>query len=555
MGLVSLKKGAGLALSGVVVRAGIGSTITLAEFVRQSWQVLEPTTQLDWNWHVDAICLHVQETLLDWLKHKQDPSHEQRIRNLLINVPPGSLKSRIVSVCTPAWFWLYDPSWRAIFLSANPRVALRDSVFCRDLIESDWYQNTFKPWWKLRADNNAKSSFWNSAGGFRNAGGMDSRITGDRGDALFVDDPHDADEVKSEVKREHVKERWDSAISNRVNDLRSSVRIGIMQRLDELDWAAHVKQQGWAVLCIRQEFEPGLEPTPIGWEDPRTLPGELMMPSRFTAEILGAEKRRLTASGYAAQHQQNPSPSGGGMFKIRNWRLALNLPPIMRTILSVDAAFKCSKTSDYVVIGSIAQTEPVRTTVKLGPVGSDGKPTIKKIPEYQYWIPELWRGKAGITDTEAQLQSMIGKYPQAHTKLIEDKANGPAIIERMRGVFSGIEPYQPGSNSKESRASAMAPVQERGDILLPCNEQVRAYLKERRMDSITIGEWWDLHPPEHESNAEHVPAPQWVKVFIDELAAFPTGAHDDQVDMLSQGVNWSEANKPPTPYKEIRAVW
>ncbi|HYW18495.1 MAG TPA: LAGLIDADG family homing endonuclease, partial [Nodularia sp. (in: cyanobacteria)] len=208
-------------------------TLSLAEFVRESWQVLEPSTDLLWNWHIDVMCWHIQETLLDWFKHKQNPHYVQRIQNLLINVPPGSLKSRCLSVCTPAWMWTICPSWRAIFLSSNPRVALRDSVYCRDVIESDWYQKRFSPDWKLRVDNNSKSSFWNTKGGVRSAFGFNSRITGDRGDFIAWDDPHDAQEVNSELIRQGVIDRWDSAIRNRVNDLKSSVRIGIMQRLHE----------------------------------------------------------------------------------------------------------------------------------------------------------------------------------------------------------------------------------------------------------------------------------------------------------------------------------
>lgn len=522
--------------------------ISLAEFLQASWHVLEPATPLEWNWHIDAICLHVEGVLMDWLRHKRDPSYQQRVLNLLINVPPGSLKSRIVSVCTPAWFWLLEPSWRAIFLSANPRVALRDSVLCRDLIESDWYNDTFKPSWRLRADNNAKSSFWNTAGGVRNAGGIDSRITGDRGDALLIDDPHDAEEVESEVKRLHVIERWDNAIANRINDMRSSVRIGIMQRLHELDWGGHVKGQGWAHLCIRQEFEPGIDPTPLGWNDPRQRAGELMDPNRFTTEIIAAEKTRLGVRGYSAQHQQNPSPSGGGMFKIRNWRLAATPVECKRFVMSVDATFKGTKKSDYVAIGVVGQTAPVRFGSKLGANDFKGRPTLVKVPEHQYWLPYVWRGKAGIIETEQQIVRIAEKHPEAYKKLVEDKANGSAIIERLGSIFAGIEPYSPGKNSKEERASAIAPIQERGDIILPADAEVSAALIAMGLESITVGEWWDMNPPPHESSAEHVPVVEWAKEFIDECATFPTGAYDDQVDMLSQAVLWSEQNPVPEPY-------
>ena len=519
---------------------------SLARFVQESWDELEPSTKLEWNWHMDAICDHIQEALLDWLKHKQDPSYIQRCQNLLINVPPGSAKSRITSVCTPAWFWLHEPSWRAIFISSNPRVALRDSVLCRDLIESDWYQSTFNPGWLLRADNNAKGSYWNTAGGVRTAIGFGSKITGARGDCLIIDDPHDAEEVSSDVKRLAVLERWINAIANRVNDLRSSTRIGIMQRLHQMDWGGHVlEKEGWERLCIRQEFEPGLEPTFLGWEDPRKAIGELMFPQRFTREVVATERRRLGSTGYAAQHQQNPSPSGGGMFKIRNWRLYANEPMGDRKILSVDAAFKASASSDYVVVGAVKQTRCVRQGYALGPIDiKTGEPKVIKVDEHQYIVPSRWRGKAGIVDTEAQIEAAAKQHPDAYTKLIEDKANGSAIIERMSRKFKGIEPYNPGSNSKKARAEAVVPIQERGDILLPGDAEFSAAMRAMGRDSMTIGEWWDINPPKHESSAEHVPCPPWVTEFIDEFSLFPNSENDDQVDFLTQAINWLEANTP-----------
>lgn len=298
---------------------------SLADFLRFGWHVLEPATPLDWNWHLEAICLHIQATLEDWARRQQDDSFVPRIQNLLINVPPGSMKSRITCVMAPAWVWTRWPTWRAIFLSTNPRVAFRDSVYCRDVIESDWYQDWFRPNWKLSEDQNAKGLFRNTLGGFRQAMGFQSRIVGVRADALFVDDPHDAAEVESDLIRQGVLDRWDSAIANRLNDLRSSVRIGIMQRLHSDDWSGHVLKSGvWEHFCIPQEFDPKrARTTAIGWRDPRTEEGELMFPQRFTPEILRHERTRLGSYGYAGQHQQQPVPSEGGVFKhgwFRYWR-------------------------------------------------------------------------------------------------------------------------------------------------------------------------------------------------------------------------------------------
>lgn len=301
---------------------------SLAKFIRQGWHVLEPTTPLAWNWHIEAIAIHIEAAFEGWAAKQEDPDAYAAYQNLLINIPPGTAKSRIVSVFAPAWAWLRWPSWRGIFLSSNPRVALRDSIYCRDLIESDWYRRSFSPDWRLSPDQNAKGLFRNTAGGFRQAMGISARITGDRADGLFVDDPHDAEEVLSETSRTEVTNRWNDAIANRVNDLRSSIRIGVMQRLHEKDWSGTVLSQGgWEHLCLPMEFEPDRRHvTAIGWTDPRTIEGELLFPERFPIHVLEAEKKRLGPYGYAGQHQQRPAPRDGGMFRLADFKTVDAVP-------------------------------------------------------------------------------------------------------------------------------------------------------------------------------------------------------------------------------------
>lgn len=292
---------------------------SLALFIVHAWHVLEPAMPLDHNWHIDVIADHVQAVLEDWIRTqlagreqiaeedfqaRQEVNRlgmqvvngrvmeavHQRIRNLLINVPPGTAKSRIISVMMPAWMWTRWPSWKAIFLSVNPRVALRDSVFCRELIRSRWYQETFNPWWDFSEDQDAKGLFRNTAGGWRMALGYRAQIVGDRGDALIPDDPNDPEEVHSEVSRDAVNLRWDDVLKNRVNDLRFSPRIVIQQRVHVDDLSGHIlaeEPELWDHLRIAMEREAdakGCEcpsclrgSTALGWMDPRA-PGELLFP-------------------------------------------------------------------------------------------------------------------------------------------------------------------------------------------------------------------------------------------------------------------------------------
>jgi phage terminase large subunit-like protein len=526
-------------------QAAIENIPSLAEFVQESWHVLEGGSECDWNWHMEAIAFHCQELFFDWMGRKRDENFIQRSRKLLINVPPGSAKSRIVSVCLPAWAWLHYPEWRVICLSSNPRVALRDSLYCRDLIESDWYTNRFKTPWKLRYDQNTKSLFNNTAGGWRKALGWGSRITGDRGDWLLADDPHDAEEANSDVKRQAVIDRWDNAIGNRVNDLRVSCYLGIMQRLKENDWGGHVLKEGWDLLKIPQEYEGDNAKTIFGWADPRQSIGELMFPKRFPAEIIDSEKLRL-GDAYSGQHQQRPTAAGGGMFKIRNWRLynPRSMPPIRRTILSLDCSFKDSSKSDFNALAVIAESMASKT-ILLPSTYFDKDLGIERhntIEAHDYYIIDLWHEKGDITATETALQQFTADYPEARIKLIEDAANGPAIISRLKGSIPGITEFDPGRTSKDERAAAIQPIQKRGDIYLPIGEAYIHILEMMGLDSISLGDWWAINPPEHEADATYAPVDGWVKELIDEFTKFPKGANDDIVDAVDQAIIYMEAN-------------
>jgi predicted phage terminase large subunit-like protein len=491
---------------------------SLAEFIRHGWHVLESTTPLEWNWHVDAIADHVQAALDDWAARQIDPEHVQRIRNLLINIPPGTAKSRIVSVFTPAWMWIKSPTWRAIFLSANPRVAMRDSVYCRDVIESDWYRTWFEPKWTLAEDQNAKGLYRNTLGGYRQAIGIRAKITGDRADALFVDDPHDAEEVYSDALRQEVIDRWDGAICNRVNDLRSSVRIGIMQRLHESDWSGHILKSGeWEHLMIPQEFEAAhARTTAIGWRDPRTEEGELLFPTRFPAEVLRAEKDRLGSMGYAGQHQQRPVPAEGGMFKAAWFRSYMidttvcpqckgkqparsNDPPcgycageghIERYVLrfktsgdkpvnapdcrrfgTVDLAFSTRKEADYTVIAAWAVT-----------------------PHSELILLDLERARLEGPDILPAIERMKDRHNLSYIG-IEDVSAQLLVVQAARRAGLTVRGLK-ADRDKVSRA-VPATIRMEGELI---------FFPERAT---------------------------WRHDLESELLTFPRGAHDDMVDVLA----------------------
>lgn len=464
--------------------------LTLSEFVSAAWHVVEPSTPLVWGWHLDALCAHVQAVLEG--RERKGPWTQ----NLLINIPPGTMKSLVVSVFAPAWVWLWRPSWRAIFTSANPRVSLRDSVRCRDLLESDWYRKTFAAKWTMAEDQNAKGNFKNSEGGFRLAISVGSKVTGDRAHALFVDDPLDAADAPSKLAREAVTFWWDQALANRLADLQTDTRIVIMQRLHEEDLSGHLLAQGgWEHLCLPMEFEVGAKKkTFLGWSDPRKKEGELLFSERFPESVLAVERKRMGSAGYAGQMQQRPAPTSGNKFQRTWWRFwsatgetlprprgcsaappkKLNLikPQFAEIIGSWDCAFKDTDGSDYVV------------GLTIGRIGADR------------YVLARFRDRVGFADTVRAIRQQRLDWPTVDAILVEDKANGSAVIETLSAELTGIVAVNP-SGGKEARAATLEPEVEAGNWYLP-------------------------------EGAE------WLEEWVEEFATFPRGRHDDQVDACSQ---------------------
>jgi len=281
----------------------------LHEFVVQAWHVLEPDVPFIDGIHVHAICDHLQAIT------------ENRLRNLIINVPPGHAKSLLTTVFWPAWTWIDHPESRWLFSSYREPLATRDSVKCRRLIESDWYQVRWGDRYQLADDQNQKQRFENDRTGYRVIVPMSSG-TGERADYVVVDDPHSVDQAESDAERSSAVEWWNGSMSTRLNDFATGHKVVIQQRLNEADLTGDLLLKGgYELLCLPAEFEPDRQcSTSIGWRDSRTQPGQLLWPEKITQAHLDSLKVTLGSYRYAGQYQQRPSPTGGGMLKTFWWR-------------------------------------------------------------------------------------------------------------------------------------------------------------------------------------------------------------------------------------------
>lgn len=356
-------------------------------------------------------------------------------------------------------------------------LAIRDNMKCRRLIQSEWYQERWPV--QLTGDQNAKTKFENTATGFRESMSFKS-LTGSRGDRIIIDDPLSVDDAFSEPALDAAEQTFLEAVPSRINNADSAIVV-IMQRLHERDTSGVIlaRDLGYEHLMLPMRFEEARRcKTSIGFQDPRTTEGELLFPERFSEEQVREMEKTMGSYATAGQFQQRPVPRGGGLFKIEWIQYWTELPKSFDAmVISWDMTFKDSKTSDFVV-GQV-----------WGRKGGS------------FYLCDQFRGRWDFVKTLEQFVAASQKWPRVTRKLVEDKANGSAIIATLKRKVSGIIPVTP-KESKEARASAVTTLWEAKNVFLPPKDRF-----------------------------------PWVeKEFVPELLEFPAGAHDDCVDSMTQAL-------------------
>ena len=298
-----------------------GCARSLVRFVKEAWHVVEPGQPYVHGWHIDAVAEHLAAIT------------SGEITRLLINVPPGTMKSLLTAVFWPAWEWgpKGKPATRYVATSHAEPLAIRDNLRCRRLIQSQWYQERWGDEVQLTTDQSEKKNFENTATGFRKAMAFNS-LTGSRGDRVVIDDPLSVDDAASETKREAVNTTFLESVPTRLNNPATSAIVVIMQRLHQRDVSGIILDQalGYEHLMLPMEFERSRAcVTGIGFADPRKTEGELLFPDRFPREVVDRDKRVMGSYASAGQMQQRPAPREGGMFK-RAWFDVVDAAPASR---------------------------------------------------------------------------------------------------------------------------------------------------------------------------------------------------------------------------------
>jgi predicted phage terminase large subunit-like protein len=452
-----------------------------SNFVKAAWHVLEPTNPLKWSWHLDAMCDHLQAItegrLTPWL---------------IINVPPGSSKSMIVSVLWQAWEWgpCGLPSNRFLTTSFELENVKRDTRKTRDLIESEWYRTL----WPEIFDENGKlarsgeMSFANKHTGTRE-GVPFASITGKRGDRVVIDDPHSLDGAESEVERTKATRRFVEGGLNRLNDQMTSAIVVVMQRLHESDLTGVLLSLniGFIHLMIPMEFEPERRcETPLivdgldergqkvqkNWADPRSYDGELMDPVRMPREAV-EKLKGVSDYSWAGQYQQRPAPREGGLFKVGMIEIVDRIPMGGKIVAGWDLA------------GSKGKKSPYSVRVKM-----------KRVRGVVY-VLDVKRRRTSPNELEEMVEDTLAE-PDVYEDLPQDpgqagKAQKMRFAELLAGKTFSITVE---SGDKQARAGPFASQVEVGAVKLARGA--------------------------------------WNQPYKDELSTFPSGTYKDQVDASSR---------------------
>lgn len=422
--------------------------VTLAGFVREAWPILEPNAKLVWNWHLDAICDHLEAVT------------DGRITRLLINVPPGSSKSLICSVIWPAWEWASGrASLRYLTTAFNDVPVKRDTRKCRDLILSEWYQSL---WPEIRLTRTGETSFANSATGTREGVAFGS-LTSQRGDRLIIDDPHSVETAESQAERQTTTRRFREGALNRLNDQERSAIVVVMQRLHADDVSGTILKMGmdFVHLCLPMEFEPERAcRTSIGFADPRTADGDLLDPVRFPREAVDSLKSGMGSYAYAGQYQQRPTPRDGGLFK-RAWfegKTIRQAPAGTRWVRHWDLAATKSATA-------------ARTAgVKLGRA-PDGSFIVGHVVKDQIEGPEVRKLIKATAETDGR--DVVISLPQ------DPGQAGKVMARDMISMLAGYKAHaEPETGDKTTRAEPFSVQCEAGNVFIVEGDWNSDYLDE-----------------------------------------------------------------------------
>jgi predicted phage terminase large subunit-like protein len=445
----------------------------LTSFIERSFLELNPAATFSSNWHLQVLAA------------KLELCRQGKLRRLIVNLPPRSLKSHSVSVAFVAWMLGHDPAAQIICASYEQDLADKHARDCRTLMSSSFYQSLFTRT-RLSPDKQSVNEFNTTRQGFRMSTSVGGVLTGRGADLIILDDPLKPDDALSETRRKGVNDWFDNTLLSRLNDKEHGVIIIVMQRVHQDDLVGHVLEQGgWEVLsfpAIAEVDESFVIEDVFGRRSFQRRTDEALHPDRESLETLAKIRNTIGEYNFSSQFQQRPIPLGGAIVKL-DW-LRRYLPgdepaDFTYVLQSWDTANKAGEINDY----SVCTTWGV----------------------YQrryFYLLNVYRHRLEFPELLRAVKEHAARYDPRHI-LIEDKASGTQLIQALKaeGMYR-VTPYAPPPGTdKLMRLFSQTAEFEAGHVLLPSD------------------------------------AP-WLAEYVSELLAFPGAHHDDQVDSTTQALEY-----------------
>lgn len=436
-------------------------------FVEKAFRTVYPNDKYVSGWHIRAVCWHLHLV------------QSGAMPRLIVNMPPRSLKSFIVSVAWPAFILGQDPTHRIICVSYSEDLARDHARIFRALVGSALYRRLF-PGTRISALKNTETMVATTQNGFRLATSIGGTLTGKGGHLIIIDDPMKAEGVNSENDRKRVIEWYKSTLISRLDDPVNGKIVVVQQRIHAFDLSGYLLDQGgWQHLALAAEGRRDLS-VPIGRNNSHNYrEGDLLHGARLPVSVLKARFEELGSAQFSAQYLQDPVPSDGTIIK-RAWfryyepRMA---PRFVEIIQCWDVAAKIGAGNDW------------SACVTLG-IARDG-----------FYVIDVARMKVEFPDLLRAAMRLVEAF-RPNCILIEESSNGVALLQTLLAdtVLSviGIKPQQ----DKESRVNAISAMFESGKVKFP-------------------------------KGAEFLP------VYERELLEFPGGRNDDQMDATTHVLAWA----------------
>jgi predicted phage terminase large subunit-like protein len=453
-----------------------------ALFCKAAWPILHAGTRLSWTTGHDAICDYLMAV------------REKKLTRLIINCPPRFAKSSIVTILFPIWCWLQDPTRSFLCCSYELDLALNHNLDRRRVMESKWFRDLFGDAFELATDRSQAQEFSTTAGGIMQAASTASKAQGRGGDLILVDDPISADFVYSDSYRNEVNFWFSRQLPQRLNNPSESAIIVVAQRLHENDPCGFLLSQEeteWTLLklaLIAEQDETIVFPhSGRVWKRKK---GDCLDSKRWSPRTVRERQRNRLV--WSSQFQQEPTPAEGNLIRVdeilyfggRDPQTGIPDPALPdhfeRRVISVDCSFKDRASSDYVAL------------IVVGVLGS------------RRYILHVTNAHLDLTGTENEIRNARATFGPVSAVLIEDKANGSAVISHLKEEIPGVVAVNP-EGGKIARVVAMTP-----------EFQAHNWIIER--------------------------TGPWTHKVVEQLTTFPAGKNDDIVDAISQCSIWLQSN-------------